>query len=77
MSLGDRDHPYVVFHFTENRSGDGPQEMFAGYQGYLQAALSTRILGLFYKAVSREVFVLSVVDGLLVGRLLRPALISE
>ena len=35
--LGDRDHRYVVYHFTENRSGDGPQEMFAGYQGYLQA----------------------------------------
>ncbi len=37
VSLGDRDHRYVVYHFTENRSGDGPQEMFAGYQGYLQA----------------------------------------
>jgi transposase len=35
--LGDRFHPYVVYHFTENHSGDGPQEMFAGYQGYLQA----------------------------------------
>ncbi len=37
VSLGDRDHRYVVYHFTENHSGDGPQEMFAGYQGYLQA----------------------------------------
>ena len=35
--LGDRDHPYVVYHFTENRSGDGPQEMLKGYEGYLQA----------------------------------------
>src|SRR5208337_2266472 len=40
-------------------------------------ALSTRILGLFYKAVSREVFVFSVVNRLLVRRLLRPALIAE
>ncbi len=31
-----------------------------------QPALSTRILGLFYKAVSREVFVFSVVNRLLV-----------
>lgn len=45
--------------------------------GVYDPALSTRILVLFYEAVSREVFVLSVVDGLLVGRLLRPALISE
>src|SRR5208337_2748761 len=42
-----------------------------------EAALSTRILGLFYKAVSREVFVFSVVNRLLVRRLLRPALIAE
>ncbi len=48
-----------------------------GYREVLSPALSTRILVLFYEAVSREVFVLSVVDGLLVGRLLRPALISE
>src|SRR5208337_4999499 len=34
--------------------------------GFVQAALSTRILGLFYKAVSREVFVFSVVNRLLV-----------
>src|SRR5271157_6573885 len=39
-------------------------------------ALSTRILGLFYKAVSREVFVFSVVNRLLVRRLLRPAMIA-
>src|SRR5271157_2832431 len=43
----------------------------------LEPALSTRILGLFYKAVSREVFVFSVVNRLLVRRLLRPALIAE
>jgi transposase len=35
--LGDCFHPYVVYHFTEDRSGDGPQEMLRGYQGYLQA----------------------------------------
>jgi transposase len=35
--LGDREHRYVVYHFTEDRSGAGPQEMLKGYQGYLQA----------------------------------------
>src|SRR5512147_1747032 len=45
--------------------------------GVIDPALSTRNLGLFYKAVSREVFVFSVVNRLLVRRLLQPALISE
>src|SRR5271157_538739 len=48
-----------------------------GLAWFLEPALSTRILGLFYKAVSREVFVFSVVNRLLVRRLLRPALIAE
>ena len=35
--LGDRDHPQVVFDFTIDRSGAGPEWMLEGYQGYLQA----------------------------------------
>ena len=35
--LGDRAHPYTVYHFTESRSGEGPREMLEGYEGYLQA----------------------------------------
>ena len=35
--LGDRQHPYTVYHFTEDRSGCGPQQMLKGYEGYLQA----------------------------------------
>jgi len=35
--LGDRQHPYTVYHFTEDRSGQGPQQMLKGYEGYLQA----------------------------------------
>ena len=46
-------------------------------RGLKNPALSTWIFLLLNEAVSREVFVLSVVDGLLVRRLLRPALISE
>ena len=35
--LGDRQHPYVVYDFTESRKRDGPQQFLAGYEGYLQA----------------------------------------
>src|SRR5208337_3389926 len=55
----------------------GPLRRRPEWGGMLEPALSTRILGLFYKAVSREVFVFSVVNRLLVRRLLRPALIAE
>jgi transposase len=37
IHLGDRDHPHVVFDFTTDRSGAGPERMLKGYQGYLQA----------------------------------------
>jgi transposase len=45
--LGDRDHPYVVYHFTEDRSGNGPQQMLEGYEGYLQADAYSGYDGLF------------------------------
>ena len=35
--LGDREHPYTVYHFTVDRSGEGPQQMLKGYEGYVQA----------------------------------------
>ncbi len=35
--LGDRDHPHVVYDYTPDRSGEGPQRMLDGYEGYLQA----------------------------------------
>ncbi|HWT83025.1 MAG TPA: IS66 family transposase, partial [Candidatus Methylomirabilis sp.] len=53
--LGDRDHPYVVYHFTEDRSGDGPEEMLAGYQGYLQADAYSGYDGLFVAGKILEV----------------------
>jgi transposase len=34
--VGDRDHPYVCYDFTPNRSRDGPAAFFQGYTGYLQ-----------------------------------------
>ena len=35
--IGDHYHPYVVYRYTEDRSGAGPAEIFKDYKGYLQA----------------------------------------
>ncbi len=35
--LGDRDHPYLVYDYTPDRSSEGPLRMLEGYEGYLQA----------------------------------------
>jgi transposase len=35
--IGDRDHPYVVFDFTDHYRRDGPEQFLQGYAGYLQA----------------------------------------
>jgi transposase len=35
--LGDRDHPFVVYDYTPDHSGEGPLRMLEGYEGYLQA----------------------------------------
>lgn len=35
--LGDADHPYTVYDFTETRQRAGPQAFLEGFQGYLQA----------------------------------------
>ena len=53
--LGDREHPYVVYHFTEDRSGDGPREMLKGYQGYVQADAYSGYDGLFTDGTMHEV----------------------
>ncbi|QDU62920.1 Transposase IS66 family protein [Planctomycetes bacterium Pan216] len=36
-TVGDNAHPYDCFHFTPDRSRDGPDEFLAGFQGYLQS----------------------------------------
>lgn len=53
--LGDRDHPYTVYHFTEDRSGVGPREMLKGYEGYLQADAYSGYDCLFTDGKIREV----------------------
>ena len=64
----------VSVRLAEITSPDFPGERLVAC---IQPALSTWILSLLHEAVSREVFMLSVINRLLVRRLLRPALISE
>lgn len=35
--VGDHDHPYVVYDYTPDHSAAGPEAIFAGFKGYLQA----------------------------------------
>ena len=35
--LGDADHPYTIYDFTETRQRAGPQEFLKNFRGYLQA----------------------------------------
>ncbi len=35
--IGDEEHPYDVYDFSENRQRDGPARFLAGYSGWLQA----------------------------------------
>lgn len=53
--LGDRDHHSVVYHFTEDRSGAGPQSMLRGYHGYLQADAYSGYDALFRDGTIHEV----------------------
>jgi transposase len=35
--IGDRQHPYTVYDFTDSRKRDGPATFLQGFRGYLQA----------------------------------------
>lgn len=35
--VGDREHPYSVYDFTDSRQRDGPAKFLQGFSGYLQA----------------------------------------
>ena len=45
--IGDRDHPYLVFDFTDHYRRDGPEQFLKGYTGYLQADALAQYEGLF------------------------------
>ena len=47
VPVGDRDHPYVVYHYTPDRSATGPREIFKDFEGYLQADAYSAYDGLY------------------------------
>jgi transposase len=47
VSIGDHDHPHVVYTYTPDRSAAGPQEIFKDFQGYLQADAYSAYDGLY------------------------------
>jgi transposase len=47
VCIGDADHPYVVFDFTADYKGDGPQTFLKDYKGYLQADALAQYEGLY------------------------------
>jgi hypothetical protein len=54
-SIGDHDHRYVVYHYTPDRSGAGPETIFEGYRGYLQADAYSAYDGLYTSGAIVEV----------------------
>lgn len=53
--IGDQDYPYVVFDFTTDRSGTGPQTFLKEYKGYLQADALAQYEALYIGDVVKHV----------------------
>jgi hypothetical protein len=47
VSIGDHDHPYVVYTYTPDRSAAGPRAIFKDFKGYLQADAYSAYDGLY------------------------------
>jgi transposase len=47
VSIGDADHPYVVFDFTADYTAEGPERFLSDYTGYLQADALAQYEGLY------------------------------
>ncbi len=47
VSIGDYDHPYVVYDYTPDHSAAGPEAIFADFKGYLQADACNPYDGLY------------------------------
>jgi transposase len=47
VSIGDHDHPHVVYTYTPDRSAAGPEKIFKDFQGYLQADAYSAYDGLY------------------------------
>jgi transposase len=54
-SVGDHNNPYVVYHYTPDRSGAGPAAIFQGFEGYLQADAYSAYDGLYTSGTILEV----------------------
>jgi len=50
--IGDRDHPYIVFDYTPDRTRAGPTNWLRGYSGYLQADAYGGYDGIFHSGAS-------------------------
>jgi transposase len=55
VHIGDYGNRFTVYDYTPNRSGDGPQRVFQGYQGYLQADAYSAYDALFVDGTIVEV----------------------
>jgi hypothetical protein len=55
VSVGDHDHPYVVYGYTPDRSAAGPEAIFKDFKGYLQADAYPAYDGLYRSGAIVEV----------------------
>jgi transposase len=53
--LGDRDHPYVVYEYTPDRTRAGPSRWLANFKGHLQADAYGGYDGIYLKGQVTEV----------------------
>lgn len=53
--IGDHQNPYIVYHYTPDRTRAGPTNWLAGYKGYLQADAYGGYDGIYHKGDVTEV----------------------
>jgi len=53
--IGDHQNPYIVYHYTPDRTRAGPTNWLAGYEGYLQADAYGGYDGIYHKGDVTEV----------------------
>jgi len=53
--IGDHENPYVVYHYTPDRTRAGPSNWLSGYKGYLQADAYGGYDGIYHKGDVTEV----------------------
>lgn len=53
--VGDKEHNYTVYDFTENRKSEGPENFLIDYKGYLQADAYSGYDQIYAKGIIKEV----------------------